>query len=63
MVPGLRFEGGLTATNTPTEFAQVLGVPAPGPARWDLDVDCPAGVMVLRWSHFKPGGWQLVLLC
>jgi hypothetical protein len=59
MVPGLCFEGGLTATNTPTEFARVLGVPTPGPAQWALDVDCPAGVLVLRWTHFKAGGWQL----
>ncbi len=58
-VPGLRFEGGLTATNTPAQFAKVLGVPDPGPAPWALYVDCPYGVMELRWSHFAIGGWQL----
>jgi len=58
-VPGLRFEGGLTPTNTPAQFAKVLGVPDPGPAPWALYVDCPYGVMELRWSHFAIGGWQL----
>ncbi len=58
-VPGLRFEGGLTATNTPAEFAKALGVPDPGPAPWALYVDSPHGVMELRWTHFAVGGWQL----
>jgi hypothetical protein len=58
-VPGLRFEGGLTATNTPAQFARVLGLPAPGPARWELSTDCAGGVLELRWSHFAVGGWQL----
>jgi hypothetical protein len=58
-VPGLRFEGGLTATNTPAQFAKALGVPDPGPAPWALYVDCSYAVMELRWSHFAVGGWQL----
>jgi hypothetical protein len=58
-VPGLRFEGGLTATNTPAEFARVLGVPDPDPAPWALYVDCPCGVLELHWSHFAVGGWLL----
>ena len=58
-VPGLRFEGGLTATNTPAQFAKALGVPDPGPGPWALYVDCPYGVVELRWSHFAVGGWQL----
>jgi hypothetical protein len=58
-VPGLRFEHGLMATNTPAQFARVLGVPDPGPAPWALYVDCPYGVMELRWSHFAVGGWHL----
>jgi hypothetical protein len=57
--PGLRFEGGLTVTNTPAQFAHALGVPEPGPAPWALYVDCPYGVMELRWSHSDVGGWQL----
>jgi hypothetical protein len=58
-VPGLVFDGGLTATNTPAQFARALGVPDPGPAPWALYVDCPYGIMELRWSHFAVGGWQL----
>src|SRR5580765_5396025 len=61
-VPGLRFEGGLSATNTPAEFAKALGVPDPGPAPWALYVDCPYGEMELRWTHFAVGGWQLAWL-
>ncbi len=61
-VPGLRFDGGLTATNTPAQFAKALGVPDPGPAPWALYVDCPYGVIELRWTHFAVGGWQLAWL-
>jgi len=61
-VPGLHFEGGLTATNTPAQFAHILGVPDSGPAPWALYVDCPYGVMELHWSHFAVGGWRLSLL-
>src|SRR5262249_55793974 len=58
-LPGLRFDRGLTATSTPAEFARVLAVPDPGPAPWALYVDCPYGVMELRWGHFAVGGWKL----
>ena len=58
-IPGLRFESGLTATNTPAQFANVLGLPVPGPARWELTFESTNGVMELRWNHFAVGGWQL----
>ena len=32
-IPGLRFDGGLTVTNSPADFAKVLGLPAADPAQ------------------------------
>jgi len=61
-IPGLRFEGGLTVTNTPAEFAKALGLPPPGPNEWYLAFDSKAGVIRLEWVGFAVGGWQLASL-
>lgn len=59
-IPGVRFEKGLTATNTPLEFAQGLGWnAAPGPAQWYLITESESGRMELQWTHFAVDGWQL----
>jgi hypothetical protein len=58
-IPGLSFESGLTATNSPTQFARVLGLSPPDPTQWYFTVESETGVLALRWTHMDEGVWRL----
>ena len=50
-IPGLRFDGGLTVTNSPADFAKVLGLPAADPAQRSLVFKSESAVITLDWSY------------
>lgn len=51
MIPGLCFEGGLTITNTPADFARVLGLTAADPAQRSLVLKSDSAVIKLDWNY------------
>ena len=51
MIPGLGFDGGLTVTNSPADFAKVLGLPAADPAQRSLVFKSESAVITLEWSY------------
>ena len=58
-IAGLHFENGLTATNTPAEFARVLGIPPPSLSVQRLSWRTESGELSLEWMQYAKVGWQL----
>ena len=61
-IPGLQFENGLTATNSPAEFAKTLGLAAPDSEQSWLNLKSETCIVSLQWQQFAADGLKLALL-
>jgi hypothetical protein len=58
-IPGLKFENGLTATNSPAEFAMILGLAEPDAEQSWLILKSETCIVSLQWQPFAVGGLKL----
>ena len=61
-IPGLHFGSSLTATNTPAQFAEALGVPAPCPDEVNLTLKSEKATLTWQWCDYSVGGRKLLWL-
>jgi hypothetical protein len=61
-IPGLQFEGGLNATNTPAQFANALGLAAPSSAELYLTLKSEKAALTWQWCDYTVGGRKLLWL-
>jgi hypothetical protein len=54
-IPGLQFDKGLTATNTPAQFAKALGMATPTPDNVYLTVQSQRAVLTWQWCDYSDG--------
>ncbi len=61
-IPGLQFGSGLTATNSPAQFAKLLGLPVPSPDEVHLTIKSEKATLTWQWCDYTVGGRKLLWL-
>ena len=61
-IPGLQFGSGLTATNSPAQFAKALGLRPPGPGEVFLTIKSEKATLSWQWCDYAVGARKLLWL-